>query len=520
MEKQNDMKKSTVIIMLILIILVQVIARIYVGFKKEYFHIDEAYSYSLMNYDKIQITDNNDFYGNWHTNDYYLDYLSVNEDEKKDWKPVYENQKNDVHPPLYYLLLRTVAMFTIDEFTKWTGIILNIIIWIFSGLLVYFISKELFKNQKMALFTCLITGLTLGALETTAYIRMYELANFFVLLISYLHIKLYRKQEVKATDLIAMGVSILLGSLTHYYVIVYTAFLFIIFVIKYISEKQYKNLIKYISCFAISAVLSILIFPYSLQHMFGGYRGNEAKGNLLNLENLFLNLSIYLYILTKNIFGRLAIVVIIMYIVLYIKKRREIISDNEKINLLLIPTVLYFVLIAQISSYKELRYMMPIISTSVIVIIYMFYQLLKKYVNVKKAQNIIIILFIIIIISPLFTKLNLDFTYTKMNSLADKIEEKSDIPAIYIFNENNIRFLDDIYIFTILDESYIMKYSQTNIGNIQEILKGKDTSKGLILITNEGVETEEITNQILEAYNYKAVEFLQKLNAGEIKYLK
>lgn len=520
MEKQNEMKKSTVILILIAIMAIQIIARVYVGYKKEYFHIDEAYSYSLMNYDKIQITENEDFYGNWHSKEYYIDYLTINEDEKWDWSPVYENQKNDVHPPLYYLLLRIAAMFTIGNFTKWTGIILNIIIWIFSGILVYFIAKEMFKNQKMALFTCLITGLTLGALETTAYIRMYELANLFVLLISYLHIKLYEKQEIKAKDLVGIGISILLGSLTHYYVIVYTVFLFIIFVVKYISNKQYKNLIKYVSCFGIAAVLSILIFPHSLEHMFSGYRGDEAKGNLLNLENLFSNLAIYLYILTKNIFGMLGTVAIIIYIVLYIKKRRGIIADNKKINLILIPTVLYIILIAQISSYKELRYMMPIISTAVITIIYMFYQLLKKYVSVKKAQNIIIILFIIIIISPIFTKVNLDFTYTKMNHLAEKIEDKSDIPALYIFNENNIRFLDDIYIFTILDESYIMKYSQTTIENIQEVLKEKDTSKGLILLHNEGVEIEEITKQILETYDFETAEVMQRLNAGEIRYLK
>ena len=49
------------------------------------------------------------------------------------------------------------------------------------------------------------------------------------------------------------------------------------------------------------------------------------------------------------------------------------------------------------------------------------------------------------------------------------MEEKSSIPALYILNENNMRFLDDIYIFTKLDESYIMKYSQTNIENIKKI---------------------------------------------------
>ena len=200
MEQTYKMKKSVLVLILTIIILIQILARMYVGFQKEYFHIDESYSYSLMNYDKIDITNNEDFYNNWHTKDYYIDYLSINEQEKWDWRPVYENQKNDVHPPLYYLLLRIAASFTINDFTKWTGIILNIIISVFSSILVYLIAEKLFKNQKMALLTCLVTGLTIGALETTAFIRMYELANFFVLLISYLHIRLYSKKEITIKD--------------------------------------------------------------------------------------------------------------------------------------------------------------------------------------------------------------------------------------------------------------------------------------------------------------------------------
>ena len=151
MEQTYKMKKSVLVLILTIIILIQILARMYVGFQKEYFHIDESYSYSLMNYDKIDITNNEDFYNNWHTKDYYIDYLSINEQEKWDWRPVYENQKNDVHPPLYYLLLRIAASFTINDFTKWTGIILNIIISAFSSILVYLIAEKLFKNQKMPL---------------------------------------------------------------------------------------------------------------------------------------------------------------------------------------------------------------------------------------------------------------------------------------------------------------------------------------------------------------------------------
>ena len=106
-----------------------------------------------------------------------------------------------------------------------------------------------------------------------------------------------------------------------------------------------------------------------------------------------------------------------------------------------------------------------------------------------------------------------------MNHLADKMEEKSDIPALYVFNENNIRFLDDIYMFTELDNSYIMKYSNASEENIKNVLRQKDTSKGIFFIYNEDVKYEDIVKQIKEIYNYKTDERVQDLNAGGVLYL-
>lgn len=524
---EKEMKKSTVIMALAIIILIQLIARVYVGIRKEYFHIDEAYSYSLMNYDKIQITENEDFYNNWHTKDYYIDYLSVNEDEVWDLKPVYEQQKNDVHPPLYYLLLRFAATFTINEFTKWTGIILNIVTFIVSSIFIYLIGERLFKNKKMALFTCLIAGLTLGALDTTAYIRMYELANLFILILTYLHMRIYNKKELEIKDLCEIGITALLGSLTHYYIIIYMVVLFAILVVKYIKGKQYKDLVKYITTFAIAGILSLAIFPHSLTHMFGGYRGQGATSNLMNTDTFFQDIGQYLNVLNKAVVNNLAILFIIIYIIFAEIRKKNIKNtaeniENDQIKLILIPTVIYFILVAKMSPYKELRYIMPIVSVSVIYIIYIFNKLFKETLNKKNAKIVTVILFTIMIVSPIFTKTQLEFTYKKMNNLAEKMEEKSDIPALYIFDETNIRFLDDIYIFTKLDESYIMDNKQANMENIQKVLEDKNTSKGLVFIYNYGdnpIDIEKLKKDIMSTYNYTEEEEIQELNIGKVIYL-
>jgi len=123
--------------LLIILIIIQSIFYIITGCNKEYLHIDEVYSYGLASYDKVEIQDNEDFYNTWHNKAYYLNYLTVQESELLEFKPVYENQKNDVHPPLYYLLLKILINFTPNYFTMWTGITLNIIIYAFITIFMY-----------------------------------------------------------------------------------------------------------------------------------------------------------------------------------------------------------------------------------------------------------------------------------------------------------------------------------------------------------------------------------------------
>ena len=141
------MKANKEKILIAIILLIQTIIFIIAGISKSYIHMDEAFSMGLTNYPEINIRNNEDFYNKWHDKDYYKDYLVINEDEKNDFLPVYENQKNDVHPPLYYLLLRIAMGFHIDEFSKWSGIIINIIIYIFITLFMYLIIQKLLEGK-------------------------------------------------------------------------------------------------------------------------------------------------------------------------------------------------------------------------------------------------------------------------------------------------------------------------------------------------------------------------------------
>ena len=576
-------KEKTIIV---IILIIQTIIFVIAGINKSYIHMDEAYSLGLTNYNKVEIQQNEDFYNTWHNKEYYEDYLSVNDNEKNNFLPVYENQKNDVHPPLYYLFLRIAMQFNIGSFSKWPGIILNIIIYLFITIFMYLILRKLFakseNSQIKSAFLALISSLTLASINNAIYIRMYALSSLNILITTYLHLKLAEKKGNNYKLLVAIGISALVGSLTHYYYLFYLAMLFIMFVIKYLKEKEYKELAKYIITMIIAGILSLIIFPYSIKHMFFGYRGKGAINSLLNISEFFIKICQYILIINVYAFKNILfiLVVLILGIIIYKKiKKIKLIEKNKYIKYILYPTIFYFLLVAMSAPWIELRYMMPICSIIFILIMYLLIMLLKNIVKEKTLNIIVILIALLMFIMPFisnqiidisvgkkfkyeqenaysskqeiveklksesnipinifskFTDASIDDTllfiknfriepevlYSNKHKITEMIEkEYKNLPTLYLFNSNNNRFLDDILLFAKINKSYIAKDIECNSQNIKQIMKDKDTSHGILVFINDGQEKDEKIDIIKETFGFEQTTYLQRLNACDLYYI-
>jgi len=514
------MKKNKYI--LIGIIIIQIIVQILVANTKEYIHMDEAYSIGLANYDKVEIQDNKDFYNTWHSSDYYEDYISIQGDES--YKVVYENQKNDVHPPFYYLLLRIVSNLHMGSYSKWPGIALNIFINIFCTILIYLIAKKVFKNDKYALLIAFISGVSSSTLNAILYIRMYELCAFNILLTLYLHLRIENK-EAKIIDYILIGITALIGSLTHYYYLFFLATLYIIYIVNYIRKKEFKFAIKYTSSLAVAGILSLVIFPYSISHMFKGNRGTGAMSNLTDNAETWLNIAKYIGNLLINTFGNMAFIFVLILIGIAIYKlvkykKIEIKNENKLMWIITIPTLVYFILVAIMSPYIELRYIMPICPLILIIMIYFLRSSILSIVNEKKTMYIVTILLLTMVMLPLITNQKLEMSYIDKKDIVQKLENEYNLPTIFLFNKSHNRFLDDILLFAKIDESYV--YDLENIGTeeIQEIFEGKDISKGIIVFVNEGQEKENNLEIVKQSLNLNEINHLKRMNACDVYYIK
>lgn len=527
--KMGNRKKEIIIVTIAIIL--QTIVYVICGIGKSYIHMDEAYSLGLASYDKVELQDAPDFYNTWHTGKYYEDYLAVQEDEVGQYAQVYENQKNDVHPPLYYLILRFAMGFTKGHFSVWSGIVINIMFFAGITIFMYLILKKLLKGQKYAnekaIALALLSSMTLASLTNVIYIRMYALATLNILVIAYFHMQLYEKKEVKIKDLVPIGISALIGSLTHYYYLFFLAGLYIIFTVKYIKEKEYKTWGKYTGTMVVAAVASLAIFPYSIKHMFFGYRGQGVLSNLTNIPQFLGNLGAYILKANRFAFNNILWLILVIDVILarwaLVHKKEEHTEKQESkgmLKLIAIPTAVYFLIVSVASPWIELRYIMPICGFLFILVIYDFYKILQKVFQERTSNIILTVMAVLIFVSPFVFKIEPEVMYSDKKEIVQALEGELNLPTIFLFNSSNNRFLDDILLFAKLNESYVAKDIDCTEENIQAIFQDKDTSKGVIVFINEGQENDDLLEVIKKATGLTEAQYLKRLNACDLYVVK
>lgn len=516
---------------LIAVIVVQTVVYLLAGAGKAYIHMDEAYSLALAQYDKVDITENADFYNTWHTDVYYQDYLAVQAKDWGNWRPVYENQKNDVHPPLYYALLRVVMGLVPERFSKWPGIILNIIIMAGCTILLYLILIRLLAKEKWAegkaLVVALVAGLTVAGMSTAVYIRMYALLTLMVLLTLWLHLRWQEQKAPKWGWYVALGGVALLGTLTQYYYLFFLAGLVVAVSVRYIRQRQGKELVKYLGCLAVAGGLVLVIWPHILQHMFFGYRGQGVLSNLINLPVLAQNLWNYCQIVDYNVFHRLLPLILIIMVGLVVYRRIKRLPRRKlggEFWLAFWPTLSYFGLAAVASPYLELRYIMPVCGLIFALVLYGMYRLLggvlrENWRNVAMAITMAVVL----VAAPIQIaqgRMRIELLYRDRQAVMTAVTEKPEVPILYFITTENNRFLDNILPFAEARQSYlVLDLLEPTAQEVKEILAGKNLDQGLLVFVSGSQDQERALVAVKQATGLGQADYIQGINMCDVYYL-
>ena len=334
-------------VILLIIILAQLICVLYVASRKQEFHIDEMYSYVLSNsYHADKISSDDSMWGRWVDSDDLSEFITVQNGERFAFDKVYKNNTTDAHPPLYYWFLHSVCSIFPGIFSKWMGLGLNIIFYIVSIIVLYLVSDLITDNKILVYLPVVLYGFSPIALETLTFIRMYMLITMLAVLLIYVHLRMLT-YGCNKKRMLAAWIIIYLGSMTHYYYIVFSFWCAAIFILQNIRCAKKKAIAYGAGCFA-SVALFILSYPYVIAQAAGTSTnnvGNEIRKNLFNWplwayeSKLLLKSQIDAFSYSHPVSILLAIVMICIvlflaaYFALHIhsgrdKQRRELISGE------------------------------------------------------------------------------------------------------------------------------------------------------------------------------------------------
>ncbi len=224
-------------------------------------------------------------------------------------------------------------------------------------------------------------------------------------------------------------------------------------------------------------------------------------------------------------YGLILIAIFAIIILIYNKKHKkcpsEISEENKRIlRSIYIPSILFFALATIASPWNVLRYIVPVFSLIFASIIYKFYKLLETNFTEKTSNILIVILFCIIIITPFVFKLQPELSYVDRREIVEKLGGELNLPTVYLFNSGKSRFLDDIVLFTLLDESYIAKDIDYTKENLENIFANHDISNGIIVFINEENENDEIVNKVAEYLGFENSELIKGLTSCDVYYLR
>ncbi len=530
-----DKKKALKYLIIIILILIGI--RVYFGYQKEDFFMDETFSYTLMNMKEgagmIQTAP--EFNNIWISGEKMKNMLVVSKDEVLRYDIVYYNQTQDVHPPLYYFLLHTASALSFGNFTKWTGIILNILIFIGISFALYVIGKKVFKSTIWAIVLVAIYGVSAGAIFSTIFIRMYELLILFVLLylikvIDILKKNIIDKEDITKKDMLELVTIFVLGMLTHYHFIIISVLIsLVLFIIMLFKKVKISRICTYVGINILGLLIYSAIYPSFYTHMFGTQRGTESTGNLLNLADYADRIKRGINVFDVNIFGeagKIIIPIFILFITLAVikkilenglkkveekdgKKEETECIDKYILGIVIISTIIYFMLVSKIVPFMSIRYFLIIVPLIHIVLVYIFKFVMETLVKkeILRISMVVIIILGYMLISLTVAEKN-EFLYKGSNNMYKEIEKTGVKDYIYYYN-NFYEVNSDITRYTKDVNVYFADINKVSENNSNE----KET--GIAEIRKK----DKINIFLYNTHLDKIDEILQKLNK-EYKVIK
>lgn len=489
---------------------------------KDNLHVDGFFSYGLSNQTYTDHIGMAPLEGKVYTpaESAWQEYLTVQEGARFDYGNIWKNQAEDVHPPLYYVLLHTICSLFPNRFSIWFAAFINILFAVLTLLVSQKIVRELGGSNKIVLLFSVAFSLSAGMLSAVSLLRMYLMTMFWVTLVSWLFLKIYRN-DGNPKSFAAVSVVCAAGTLTHYYFVVWLFFLCFVMGVSLLWGKKWKKILAFVVSVGAGEIASILIFPGMIYHIFleNGDRGEQSVQKLLytskseNLEKL----TDYFGYLNEQLFGGLLPLLIVLiaasFIVVTVSVRKKKVTA-EKIFpwfLLGIPCVCYYVLIARISVYTADRYIQPIYP---VVLIVGLGSVLISMEKLLKNRGLFLIVSGLLVLLMSVNGLRIcpwEYLYKEDGRMFQQLDAYADCDCLFVYDANDPYNRIQQSFFEVSRYRSVVFVADTDLEMLENI--SLENKEQLILCIDFACDTEAVL-EALEAVNQRFSSAVELGKAG------
>lgn len=293
-------------LLLVLLLLIQGAMVVWFGSQKVGYHEDEMATYELANYPNFFFSTDEKNLETWQEGNAFQRALSVEGEERFNYAIPYHNQEQDVHPPLYYFIIHTLSSLVPGVFSKWIGILPNLVFTLLSTVLLFWIARQLFRSNALGLLAAAFWGVSVGCMSAAVYIRMYAMLTLACLLLVWAHLRAieeFRAGRLSPGTMVALALCTVLGTLTQYYFLVFCFFWCGCWFFYLLARRSWGALVRYVGTEFAALVVSVAIFPQMLRHIFSGSRGQEAFSNLSESGEYWPHLKSVLSVISSRLTG-------------------------------------------------------------------------------------------------------------------------------------------------------------------------------------------------------------------------
>lgn len=513
LQKERGIRKNRAFLILGLWMLCHLVYLGFWGTQKVNYHVDEIFTFGLSNDPDAMMP----MWPKWEEGKEYApdsflkESLSVSPENRFDYAMVWDNQKNDVHPPFYYVLIHTICSVFPGVFSKWLGLAVNFMLLLGMDVLLYIAAKSIFQKSGIAILTVVVNSMTLLSVNMALYLRMYSMMTACVVGIAALFLN-YEKKKLDGKFYMLLFFCSVMGVMTQYYFLIYLFFLCFFFGAALLIKKRWKETIGYVSTFVCAGGTCLLLFPAMLNQIFGsGERGQEAFQNASRLSGAVDKIRNYYYILNAEVFGgagKVFLVLLVLFLGYEIFSRKKKETGIFSMVMLFCSTVCYVAIVSVISPYVEDRYIMATGPVWILMSVWMVYTGISRVWKRRKeilAIGITAVVFAGVIVSSMYrTGWKPVYTYQDTRVRTEIAKEYQDCRVLYLINNfwvanDNLVELEQYKSYTFLTPKnlwdYLDVYQDENIIVYNESKYTDEEIIEIMMKQNKNLEQYEVLYQ-------------------------